>query len=311
VSDYADPESNMSSEISLQSEEKLNRDPVISGHWLSLLLHQRASTGIDISLDLGITTTPAKIEHGRALLQGTCEINMERLASMKFKPEDCFLVRGTQLEKIYLFSENTHRYFKLYHPRPDWPPTIVINNAPMHVMSDCSPADDAARKYAALSSACRMKGLRGKAVLDTCFGLGYSALRAIKLGASSVVSCELSPEVLEIAGLNPWSQSLFTEKSFTVVGKDLRDHLPGIAPESFDIVFHDPPTITMAGELYSSDLYKSLFRVLKKGGCLYHYTGSPGGRNSLDLARRVAERLRNTGLYGLRRVWGGIAGRKA
>ena len=45
-------------------------------------------------------------------------------------------------------------------------------------------------------------------VLDTATGLGYTAIEAAKT-AEQVVTIELDPVALEIARLNPWSQTMF------------------------------------------------------------------------------------------------------
>jgi hypothetical protein len=44
---------------------------------------------------------------------------------------------------------------------------------------------------------------------------------------------------------------------------------------SFDSVIHDPPRFSLAGELYSEEFYREIFRVLRRDGRLFHYTGNP------------------------------------
>ena len=44
---------------------------------------------------------------------------------------------------------------------------------------------------------------------------------------------------------------------------------------SFDSVIHDPPRFSIAEELYSEDFYREIFRVLRRDGRLFHYTGNP------------------------------------
>ena len=65
---------------------------------------------------------------------------------------------------------------------------------------------------------------------------------------------------------------------------------------SFDCVLHDPPRFGIAGELYSLVFYEQLARVLKRGGRLFHYTGSPNKLTSgRDVPREVAKRLEKAG----------------
>jgi predicted methyltransferase len=53
----------------------------------------------------------------------------------------------------------------------------------------------------------------------------------------------------------------------------------------------------MAGELYSGEFYRQLYRVLRQRGRLYHYIGdldSKSGRNSA-IAKGVMRRLSEAG----------------
>ena len=65
--------------------------------------------------------------------------------------------------------------------------------------------------------------------------------------------------------------------------------------ETFDAVIHDPPTFALAGDLYSLRLYRSLYRVLKPGGRLFHYIGNPDSRYGASTGRGVVARLRRAG----------------
>lgn len=58
----------------------------------------------------------------------------------------------------------------------------------------------------------------------------------------------------------------------------------------------DPPRFGIAGELYSQAFYHQLARVLRPGGRLFHYTGSPNKLTSgRDVPREVATRLEIAG----------------
>ena len=65
---------------------------------------------------------------------------------------------------------------------------------------------------------------------------------------------------------------------------------------SADAVLHDPPRFGIAGELYSQAFYAQLARVLRRGGKLFHYTGSPNRLTSgRDVPREVQKRLQSAG----------------
>ena len=67
---------------------------------------------------------------------------------------------------------------------------------------------------------------------------------------------------------------------------------PQVSGASVNALLHDQPRFGIAGELYSQVFYDQLARVLRSGGRLFHYTGSPNtltsGRN---LPHEVARRL--------------------
>lgn len=64
---------------------------------------------------------------------------------------------------------------------------------------------------------------------------------------------------------------------------------------SFSRVIHDPPTLSLAGDLYSGAFYRELFRVLKWGGRLFHYIGDPKSKASGGVTRGVLKRLQEAG----------------
>src|SRR5262249_50187856 len=88
---------------------------------------------------------------------------------------------------------------------------------------------------------------------------------------------------LELARLNPWSQALFGKPNIKQLIGDSSELIRTLPDQSFHRIVHDPPMISLAGDLYSTDFYGELFRVLRPGGRLFHYIGdpdSPGGRTT-------------------------------
>jgi len=132
-------------------------------------------------------------------------------------------------------------------------------------------------------------------VLDTCGGLGYFAACCLDAGAARVVSFEKNADVLWLRTLNPWSPDPAAATNggrLELTHADVLLAISTIASASFDTILHDPPRFGIAGELYSQAFYAELARVLRRGGRLFHYTGSPNKLTSgRDVPREVARRL--------------------
>ncbi|WDS34706.1 MnmC family methyltransferase [Pseudoxanthomonas sp.] len=173
----------------------------------------------------------------------------------------------------------------------DWGvPTFEIDGIKMLPSAKESPLDDARRKVALVEP-------RGKVVLDTCGGLGYFAACCLDAGVARIVSFEKNADVLWLRTLNPWSPDPETsEGRLQLSHGDVSQAINNIGDASVDALLHDPPRFGIAGELYSQVFYDQLARVLKRGGRLFHYTGSPNKLTSgRDVPREVARRLEKAG----------------
>jgi len=168
-------------------------------------------------------------------------------------------------------------------------PTLEISGIKMHRTQGCCP-------YAQAEAIVRTVVRAGDRVLDSCGGLGYTAMWAARLGAERVVSIEHDLDVLEMARLNPWSEEYFFDSRIDVIPEDVTAYMAAQPSGSFDAVVHDPPHISRAGELYGRDFYFELSRALTATGRLYHYVGVPFSRKGhKDIHEGVAERLGNVG----------------
>ncbi|HKR75485.1 MAG TPA: SAM-dependent methyltransferase [Rhodanobacter sp.] len=171
-------------------------------------------------------------------------------------------------------------------------PTFEIDGIKMLPTAKASPLDDARRKVALVEP-------RGKAVLDTCGGLGYFVACCLDAGAASIRSFEKNPDVLWLRTLNPWSPDPDAPASggrLQLAHADVSQAIAQVADASVDALLHDPPRFGIAGELYSLAFYRQLARVLRRGGRLFHYTGSPNRLTSgRDVPREVARRLQEAG----------------
>nr|WP_233176377.1 SAM-dependent methyltransferase [Dyella sp. ASV24] len=171
-------------------------------------------------------------------------------------------------------------------------PTFEIDGIKMLPTSKESPVDDARRKVALIEP-------RGKVVLDTCGGLGYFAACCLEAGVARIQSFEKNPDVLWLRTLNPWSPDPDGPSSggrLQLTHADVSLAITEIADASIDALLHDPPRFGIAGELYAQTFYDQLARVLRHGGRMFHYTGSPNKLTSdRDVPREVEKRLEKAG----------------
>ena len=175
----------------------------------------------------------------------------------------------------------------------DWgAPTFEIDGIKMLPTAKTSPVDDARRKVALVQP-------QGKAVLDTCGGLGYFAACCLDAGAARIVAFEKNPDVLWLRTLNPWSPDPDAPEHggrLRLQHGDVAEAIATLPDAGFDALLHDPPRFGIAGELYSQAFYDQLARVLRRGGRLFHYTGTPNRLTSgRDVPREVAKRLEKAG----------------
>jgi predicted methyltransferase len=171
-------------------------------------------------------------------------------------------------------------------------PTFEIDGIKMLPTSKESPLADARRKVALVAP-------QGKHVLDTCGGLGYFAACCLEAGVASIRSFEKNEDVLWLRELNPWSpdpEDAANAGRLQLAHADISHAIESLPAASFDAVLHDPPRFGIAGELYSQVFYDHLARVLRHGGRLFHYTGTPNKLTSgRDVPREVAKRLEKSG----------------
>jgi predicted methyltransferase len=191
-------------------------------------------------------------------------------------------------------------------------PTFEIDGIKMLPTSKESPFEDARRKVALIEP-------HGKVVLDTCGGLGYFAACCLEAGVARILSFEKNADVLWLRTLNPWSpdpdevdpDAAAGADRFQLTHADVSQAIAQIADASVDALLHDPPRFGIAGELYSQMFYDQLARVLRRGGRLFHYTGSPNKLTSgRDVPREVEKRLQKAGFKAQLALEGVLATRR-
>ncbi len=237
------------------------------------------------SLDLGLTTSTILLEaRGVAFPDGEW-LAWESIEEIDQNKSACFAVEDGAAEKIQRFSETFGRFYSLMPT--DGAPTMLISGILMHRVKGIDPHRDTLRKI-------RMVAPIAGRVLDTCTGLGYTAIEAAKT-ADQVITIELDPTALEVARLNPWSRQLFEHPRIMQVIGDSFEEIRVLEDEAFSRIIHDPPRFSLAGELYSGEFYRHLFRVLTRRGRLFHYIGDLDSRSGRNVVKGVVRRLQEAG----------------
>ena len=254
-------------------------------HERLLVARRRAPTSLEASIDLGRSTTGLGIDADTWSCEGRSYPYLERC-----RDRTVYWWTGASFEPVARYGT---ALVKLV-PTPWGPPTFEIDGIKMLPTAKVSPYEDARRKVAAVRP-------HGGTVLDTCGGLGYFAACCLEHGAKRVLSFEKNPDVLWLRSVNPWSPQAGGD--LEIVQGDVTEGVQSLPDRSVDAVLHDPPRFGIAGELYAAQFYAHLLRVLRPGGRLFHYTGTPNKLTSgRDVPREVARRLAGSGFR--TELWG-------
>src|SRR3989344_6490879 len=160
--------------------------------------------------------------------------------------------------------------------------------------SQTGAVEEALKKYAIPS---KMKELAktGKIrILDMFFGLGYNSAMAISAALEENPNCEIEVVGMEndaeiigkIQEVNPpisffkhykqleRSNLEFKEGKVKVklVLGDAREEVKKLEKDYFDAIFYDPFSPKTAPEMWTEELFKEMYRVMKKTGILATYT---------------------------------------
>lgn len=257
-----------------------------------LLRARKAETpSVETSIDLNRSRTMAHLDAAGVRFDNDTRATWAQIEEIAEDETHCFAQDDEgEFAKIMTFSAATRRAVVLYAtPKA---PTMVLAGFPMHRIKNTDPWADTQSKIRAASP------VSGE-VLDTCTGLGYTASEASRT-ARHVITCELDPGVLEVCEQNPWSQDIFNNPKVTQKVGDILDVIEEFDDGQFNRVIHDPPTVAIAGDLYSGDFYHELARVIRRGGKLFHYVGDPRSELGLRTTRGVVKRLQEAGFREVR-----------
>jgi predicted methyltransferase len=242
-----------------------------------------AEDHIDISVDLNLSRGTFALGADALILDADNRLSRAQLQRIAGKEGRIFTLEDGELAVLEIRDDG---YYKLVPT--DQAPLLEISGVKMHISKGINPFESAGQMAAQVVK-------KGDRVLDTCSGLGYAAAAALKLGAREVVSVECSSTVMALRQKNPWSQGIFGA-NINLVHADIDSYIRELAAESFGSVIHDPPRISLAGELYGERFYRELYRVLKRRGALFHYTGNPHVvKRGTSFVDQAAQRLRTAG----------------
>lgn len=246
---------------------------------------RRSMSVAETSLDLGMSKATATLsDEGVRFAAGVC-LDWASVEKISQSEVHCYTTSAEGIQPVQTFSSDTNRLCSLLPTQGA--PSVLIAGFAMHRIKEIDPWQHAQRMVAAIAP------ISGS-VLDTTTGLGYTTILAARI-AQNVTTIELDPGVQTIARCNPWSRELFANPNITQVMGDAYEVVPSIAAESFDRIMHDPPTLKLAGQLYSGDFYRELHRVLKRGGRLFHYIGDLNSKAGSVVTRGMMRRLQDAG----------------
>lgn len=219
-------------------------------------------SSVRLSTDLNLSEQDFSLSNQELVLDEDNLLTVAELKKIVKKTGRIYLCRDGDMEPL---EDRSVGYYKL--APTSGAPLLEISGVKMHISKGTDP-------FTSASQMAQQAVSKGDKVLDCCSGLGYAAIAAHRLGASEVLTIELSPEVMGLRAQNPWSKDLGNEGIVQQQGSSYELILT-MPATSFDAVVHDPPRFSLAGELYSEEFYREIYRVLRKGGKLFHYTGNP------------------------------------
>ncbi|MEC4727103.1 methyltransferase domain-containing protein [Shewanella sp. D64] len=247
-------------------------------------------SSVRLSTDLNLSEQDFALSNQELVLDEDNQLTVAELKKILKKTGRIYLCRDGDMDPL---EDRSLGYYKLVPTTGA--PLLEISGVKMHISKGTDP-------FTSASQMAQQAVSKGDKVLDCCSGLGYAAIAAHRLGASEVLTIELSPEVMGLRAQNPWSQDLGNEGIVQCQGSSYKLILT-MAASSFDAVVHDPPRFSLAGELYSEEFYREIYRVLRKGGKLFHYTGNPHViKTGSSFVDGVIRRLNKAGFKNVEKV---------
>jgi len=235
------------------------------------------------SVDLNKSSCSLEVSANQVVFDRCNILRKDDLLRISRKENRVFVLENNDLRILEYRNDGYYKLVPTEHA-----PTVEIDGIKMHRSKGISPFEDARLKTKQVVRS-------GGRVLDTCGGLGYTAIWSVRLGAREVVSVECNEFIQKLRRENPWSEEL-TNRKIKLISGNVAEYISVLETESFDSVIHDPPRLSLAGDLYGEAFYRELQRVLMNKGKLFHYTGNPYiARRGTTFLANVAKRLQSVG----------------
>lgn len=261
-------------------EMKLDLPPILTAEIAKKILDGKK----EISLDLGLTKHEVKFIDNYVQLSIDESLKLMDLEKISLKDKAVFFVKNGGVYQVAIAGNH---FYKLLPT--GGAPTLEIDGIRMHRTKYTNPERDSAEKIKLLK-------ITGGFILDTCTGLGYTAIEASNAGADKVFTIEIDPIVHRIALMNPWSKKMYVDKKISCILGNSYHIINAFNHKFFSTIIHDPPRHRHAGHLFSLRFYQKLFNVLESDGMLFHYTGEPRSKyRGVNIQKGVNERLSRVG----------------
>jgi hypothetical protein len=256
--------------------------PIVISHFQAReMLAARHRQDVESSLDLGRSRMRLEVLTEGIRLTPNQGISWALLEEIAESDSTCFRVARGEAHPIRAYSEEFSKTFSLYPTESS--PAMLISGFVMHRIKEVSPSEGAKKMVRALGK------VRGR-ILDTATGLGYAAIEAAR-SADEVVTVELDPTARLMCRENPWSSELFSHPKIRLLLGPSERVIETFADGYFSALLHDPPAISVAGDLYGLEFYRQAHRVLGHRGRMFHYIGDPksqfGSRTTAGTVRRL------------------------
>lgn len=269
---------------------------------VALLKYQKqvkkeGSMEIELSIDMGVSLSDLLLDNDGVKLNNKLLINWSQLKKVAKKESRCYTVYDNDEPwHVSTLSETTGNPASLCSPlNGQGPPTIILGGFTMHRLTgdNMNPGMDTVQKIKAANIR------KGSSILDTCMGLGYTAIGAAKAVGSegSVTTIEYDDASVVMCAHNPHSKGLYDgNHPIRALRGNSCELIKHFDDESFDYIIHDPPARALTKtDLYGLEFYIELRRVLKSSGTLYHYIGNRQSKESGRLYNGIKSRLLDAG----------------
>lgn len=267
---------------------------VLSHYQAEVLLAARKAglVEVNVSMDLNRSQERVALDAVGVRMPDAQVLDWQVIEEIHKSDSSCYVIVDGTASAVQFFSEQMGRVYSLYPTTGA--PTMLVSGIPMHRIKNTDPHADTLEKIRAA------RPLVGW-VLDTATGLGYTAIEASRT-AEHVTTIELDPAALQVCRSNPWSQELFDNPKIKQRIGDSFDVVGELNNNSFSRIIHDPPVFALAGDLYSSEFYRELHRVLRNHGKLFHYIGDPESKSGRSTTAGVIKRLEQVGFRQITRA---------